>query len=113
MIGIISIVASLFVCIITPLAVREIRGGWVKPSFAGDRDKFVQTYNRQLAGQTLAGVAFGLLFMGLALTETPPGENTLKLIAAAVWFAMAAICFVSRRSLQNFNATTTLSNTSA
>ena len=113
MIEIISIVVSLFVCIITPIAVREIRSGWVKPSFAGDRDKFVQTYNRQLAWQTLAGVVFGLLFLGLALIETPPAENTLQLIAAVIWFAMAVICFVSRRSLQNFTATTTLSNTSA
>jgi hypothetical protein len=113
MIEIISIVVSLFVCIITPIAVREIRSGWVKPSFAGDRDKFVQTYNRQLAWQTLAGVVFGLLFVGLGLIETPPAENTLQLIAAVIWFAMAVICFVSRRSLQNFTATTTLSNTSA
>ena len=112
MIEIISIVASLFVCIITPIAVREIRDGWVKPSFAGDRNKFVQTYSTQLAGQTWAGVAFGLLFVGLAL-ETPTGENTLKLIAAVIWFALAIICFVARRSLQNFTATTTLSNTSA
>jgi hypothetical protein len=113
MIELISIVASLFVCIITPFAVREIRGGWVKPRFAGDRRKFLQAYNRQLAGQTLAGVVFGLLFLGLALIETPPGENTLKLIAAAIWFAMAVICFVARRSLQNLTSTTTLSKTSA
>ena len=113
MIEIISIVVSLFVCIITPIAVREIRSGWVKPSFAGDRDKFVQTYSRQLAWQTLAGVAFGLLFVDVALSETPPAQNTLKLIAAVVWFALAIICLVSRRSLQNFTATTTRRKTRA
>ena len=113
MLELISIVASLFVCIITPIAVREIRDGWVEPRFAGDRNKFIQAYNRQLAGQTLAGVVFGLLFVGLALIETPPAENTLKLIAAVIWFAMAVICFVARRSLQNLTATTTLSKTSA
>jgi hypothetical protein len=113
MIELISIVASLIVCIVTPIEVRKIRGGWVKPKFAGDRDKYLQAYNRQLGALTLAGVVFGILYVGLAFIETEPGENVVKLIAAVIWFAVAVICFASRRSLQGITANTTLSNTSA
>ena len=113
MIELISIVASLIVCIVTPIEVRNIRGGWVKPKFAGDREKFLQAYNRQLGALTLAGVVFGILYVGLALIETEPGENVVKLIAAVTWFAVAVVCYVSRRSLQDITATATLSNTNA
>ena len=41
MIELISIVASLVVCILIPIEVGRIRRGWVRKNFAGDRGKFL------------------------------------------------------------------------
>jgi hypothetical protein len=97
MIELISIVCSLAICILTPIEVARIRRGWVRPKFAGDREKFLTAYRRQLTLLTWLGIVFGALSVGLAFIEIHPGEGTVKFIAAAIWLAVACISFVSRR----------------
>ncbi len=41
MLELISIVAALALCILIPIEVGEIRGGWVRQSFAGDQARFL------------------------------------------------------------------------
>ncbi len=113
MIELISIVCSLAVCVITPIEVSRIRSGWVRPKFAGDREKFLTAYRKQLTMLTWVGVVFGLLSTALAFMETTPGEPIVKLVAAAIWFAVAVICFISRRMLPDADATGSLSGSSA
>ena len=99
MIELISIICSLAICILTPIEVSKIRGGWVREKFAGDREKFLMAYRKQLTMLTWVGVVFGLLSIGVSFIETHPGESTVKYIAAAIWLAVAGICAVSRRLL--------------
>ena len=99
MLELISIIASLVLCIITPIEVAKIRGGWVRRKFDGDRQKFITGYGRQLNYFTWLGIGFGVLMLVTAFLETEPGENVVKLVAAMVWFALAVICIVSRRLL--------------
>src|SRR5262249_17160214 len=99
MIELIGIVCSLAICILTPIEVNKIRGGWVRKKFAGDRAKFLTAYRAQLKMLTILGLVFGIPFIGLALAESEPGKPTVKLVAAVIWFAVAAITFVGRRKL--------------
>jgi hypothetical protein len=99
MIELIGIICSLAICILTPIEVGKIRGGWVRKKFAGDRAKFLTAYRAQLKMLTWLGLFFGVLFIGLAFLETEPGESVFKLIAAVIWFAVSAITFVGRRML--------------
>src|SRR3954471_21776644 len=99
MIELISIIASLAVCIITPIEVEKIRKGWVRKKFGGDRAKFLTAYHSQLKLLTILGVVFGVLQVVLAMIESEPGENIVKLIAGLIWFAVAVVCFVSRRRI--------------
>jgi len=99
MLELISIIAALAICVLTPIEVRRIRGGWVRKQFAGDRAKFLAAYRRQLTLLTWLGVVFGVLGIGMALIETKPGEATVKSVAAIIWFTVAGISFVSRRML--------------
>jgi hypothetical protein len=99
MIELISIIASLAICILVPIEVRRIRGGWMRKSFVGGRAKFIASYRRQLTLLTWMGVVFGVLGIGLALIETKPGETTVKSIGAAIWFVVAGICFYFRPTL--------------
>src|SRR5215475_7550548 len=99
MIELIGIICSLAICILTPIEVNKIRGGWVRKKFAGDRAKFLTAYRAQLKMLTVLGLVFGVLFIGLAFLENEPGEPVVKLIAAIIWFAVACITFVGRRKL--------------
>ncbi len=99
MIELISILCSLAICILTPIEVNKIRGGWVNKRFENDREKFLDVYRKQLRMLTWLGVGFGTLTLGLILIESEPGEKIVKLVAAAIWYAVAAICFVQRGRL--------------
>lgn len=99
MLELISIIASLAPCILTPIEVARIRGGWVRKKFANDRQAFIVAYQRQLNMLTWLGLVFGILMLATALLETEPGEDVVKLIAAVIWFAVAVVCFVCRRRL--------------
>ena len=48
MIELISIIASLAICILIPIEVGKIRSGWVRKKVAGDRPKFLAAYRSQL-----------------------------------------------------------------
>jgi hypothetical protein len=113
MIELISIIASLAVCILTPFEVRRIRRGWVHKKFAGDQAKYLAAYRKQLTLLIVVGIVFGVLGIGLAFIETKPGEMTVKIIAAVIWFAVAVICFISRRMLPSGPTAAPLSGTRA
>ena len=113
MIELISIICSLAICIITPIEVGRIRSGWVREKFKGDREKFIAAYHKQLALLTWVGVGFGIFSIGLSFIELHPGEGTVKIIAAVVWFAVAVICAVSKRMLPAATAEGSLTGSSA
>jgi hypothetical protein len=99
MIELISILCSLMICVLTPIEVGRIRGGWVNKKFENDRPKFLAAYSRQLAMLTWVGVGFGVLTLGLVAIEHNPGERIVKMVAGVIWLAVAAICFIYRKRL--------------
>jgi hypothetical protein len=105
MIEVISIVASLALCILIPIETGKIRNGWVRKNFAGDRPKFPAAYRKQLKLLMWMGLVFGVLSIGLAPLETHPGEPTVKVIAGVIWFVVAALCFSSLRTLAKAGVT--------
>lgn len=104
MIELISIICSLVILVLTPIEVREIRGGWVREKFKGDREQFIVAYRKQLVLLTWMGVVFGALTIGLAFIEMEPGESTLRLIAGLIWLAVACVCFMSGRMIPDVPA---------
>jgi hypothetical protein len=99
MIELISILCSLMICVLTPIEVGRIRGGWVNKKFENDRPKFLAAYNRQLAMLTWVGLGFGVMTFGLIAIESNPGERIVKGVAGAIWLAVAVICYIYRRRL--------------
>jgi hypothetical protein len=99
MLELIAIIAALVICVLTPFEVRRIRGGWVHKKFAGDRAKYIVAYRKQLTILIYMGAVFGVLGIVFAAIATRPGDTTVKIIAAVIWFAVSAICFFSRRML--------------
>ena len=99
MIELISIVASLALCILIPIEVSKIRNGWVRSTFAGDRPKFLAAYRRQLNLLKWMGLGLSVLSIALAPLETHAGEPTVKVIAGIIWFVVAGLCFSALRSL--------------
>ena len=99
MIELISIVASLALCILIPIEVSKIRNGWVRKGFVGDRSKFLAAYRKQLKLLMWLGLVFGVLSVALAPLESQAGEPVVKVISAIIWFVVAGICFSSLRSL--------------
>jgi hypothetical protein len=99
MLELISIIAALTLCILTPFEVGKIRKGWVRKKFGDDRQKFIVAYQRQLNFFTWLGLGFGVLVLATAFLEAEPGEAAVKTIAAVIWFVLAVVCFVSRRRL--------------
>jgi len=106
MIELISILCSLVICIVTPIEMNRIRGGWVAKKFDGDRERFLAAYRKQLNMLVWLGVVFGGVNILLAVIEANPGERVVKFVAAAIWFAAAGISHASRRGLpaSNLNA---------
>lgn len=105
MLELIAIVCALVVCILTPFEVRRIRGGYVHKKFADDRGKYLAAYRKQLTLLIVAGAIFGVLGIVFAAFEERPGGATVRIVAAVIWFAVSAICFVSRRMLPDGSAT--------
>jgi len=99
MIELISILCSLAICIVTPIETNKVRGGWVSKKFAGDRERFLAAYRKQLNMLVSVGVVFGALNLLLALIEANPVERAVKFVAAAIWFVAAGVSHVSRRGL--------------
>jgi predicted Na+-dependent transporter len=101
MIELISIVASLALCVLIPLEVGKIRNGWVRKNFAGDRAKFLAAYRKQLRLLIWMGIVFGVLSFALAPFEAHAGEPTVKVVAGIIWFVVAGLCLSSLRALAN------------
>lgn len=99
MIELISIIASLVLCILIPIEVNKVRNGWVRKNFAGDRPKFLAAYRRQLNMLKWLGLVFGVLSIALAPLETHAGEPTVKVIAGIIWFEVAGLSFSALRTL--------------
>lgn len=99
MIELISILCSLIVCIVTPIEVNKIRNGWVNKKFANDPQKFLDVYRKQLRMLIFVGLGLGALTFLMSFLEENPGERVFKWVAAAIWLAVAGICYVSRGRL--------------
>jgi hypothetical protein len=99
LIELISIVASLALCVLIPIEVGKIRNGWVRKNFAGDRRKFLAAYRKQLKLLMWMGFVFGVLSFALAPLETQAGEPTVKVIAGIIWFVVAGLSLSSLNTL--------------
>ena|SRR5205823_11612159 len=99
MLELISIVCSLAICILTPIEVHKIRAGRVRRGVAGDQAKYIAAFDKQLRWLMWVGLVFGVLTLGLAFIEKRHGESVVKIVAAAIWFAVACITFIGRRQL--------------
>jgi hypothetical protein len=99
MIELVSLVCSLMICILTPIEVNRLRGGWAPKKFEGDRDGYLVRYRTQLRMLTFVGLGFGGLTLLLTMLEADPGEKVFKAIAGLVWFAVAFICHTQRARL--------------
>jgi hypothetical protein len=79
--------------------VHKIRAGRVRKGFAGDRARYIAAFDKQLTWLMWVGLVFGVLTLGLAFIEKRPGEAVVKIVAAAIWFAVAGTTFIGRRQL--------------
>ena len=70
----------------------QIRKGWVHKKFAGDRPHSGRL-PQEHQGDDVLGLILGVSGIGMALIEARHGEAIVKLIGAAIWFAVAGIAF--------------------
>jgi hypothetical protein len=113
MLELIAIVAGLIVCVMMPIEVGKIRKGWVHKKYAGDRPKYLAAYRKQIRMLMWLGLVFGVMGIGLAALEARHGEAIVKLIGAAVWFAVSGIAFTSLRTLAQIPDTEPVANSGA
>jgi hypothetical protein len=99
MLELIAMVAGLVVCIMTPIEMNKIRKGWVHKKFAGDRPKFLAHYRKQIRAMMWLGIILGVSGIGLAAFAHEGAEAIIRLIGAAIWFAVAGTAYASRRTL--------------
>ena len=99
MLELIAMVAGLAVCVWLPIEMGKIRKGWVHKKFAGDRPKFLAAYRKNVRVMMWLGLVLGVAGIGMALIEARQGEAIVKLIGAAIWFAVSGIAFTSLRTL--------------
>ena len=99
MVELIGLLASLLVCILTPIQVSKMRSGWLPKKFKGTHEQYFAIFDKQLVFLLWAGIIFGILEIVMMFLEDDPGERIVKLVAAILWFAVAIISFVSRRTL--------------
>ena len=99
MLELIAMIAGLIVCIMMPIEMGRIRKGWVSKKFTGDRPKFLAAYRKQLKMLMWLGLVFGVSGIGLAALADQRAESIVKLIGAAIWFAVSGIAYTSLRAL--------------
>jgi hypothetical protein len=99
MLELISIVASLVICVLLPIQASKIRKGWVPKNFANDRPKFLAVHRKQFKMLMWLGLVFGILGLAMAPLEDHPGERTVKVIAAAIWFVVSGLGFYAFRTV--------------
>jgi len=106
-IELISILASLAVIILTPIQTAQIRAGRRSKRFQGTPEQYVQSYRKQMMLLVWLGLIFGALNIGLIFVETRAGEWIVKLVAAALWFGVCVVSFLSRQKLAELPAAAT------
>ncbi len=99
MLELIAMVAGLAVCVWMPLEMSKIRKGWVHKKFAGDRPKFLAAYRKNIRSLMWLGLVLGVSWIGLAAIADQRAESIVRLIGAAIWFAVSGIAFASLRAL--------------
>ena len=99
MLELIAMVAGLAVCVWLPIEMSKIRKGWVHKKFAGDRPKFLAAYRKQIRSMVWLGLILGVAGIGLAAIADQRAESIVKLIGAAIWFAVSGIAYTSHRAL--------------
>ena len=113
MLELIAMVAGLAVCVWLPIEMSKIRKGWVHEKFAGDRPKFLAAYRKQIRSMVWLGLILGVAGIGLAAIADQRAESIVKLIGAAIWFAVSGIAFTSLRALAQMPDTEPVANTGA
>jgi FtsH-binding integral membrane protein len=99
MLGLIAMVAGLAVCVWLPIEMSKIRKGWIHKKFAGDRPKFQAHYRKQIRSMMLLGLVVGVAWIVMAAIADQRAESIVRLIGAAIWFAVSGIAYTSRRAL--------------
>ena len=105
MLALIAMVAGLAVCVWLPIEMSKIRKGWVHKKFAGDRPKFLAHYRKQVRSMMLVSLVVGVAWIGLAAIADQRAESIVRLIGAAIWFAVSGIAFTSLRALTQISDT--------
>ena len=105
MLELIAMVAGLAVCLWMPLEMSKIRKGWVHKKFAGDRPKFLAAYRKNIRSLMWLGLVLGVSWIGLAAIADQGAASIIKLIGAAIWFAVSGIAFTSLRTLAQISDT--------
>lgn len=99
MLELIAMVAGLALCVWLPIEMSKIRKGWVHKKFAGDRPNFLAHYRKQIRSIMWLGLVLGVAGLGLAAMADQRAESIVKLIGAAIWFAVSGIAYTSHRAL--------------
>ena len=100
MIEIISILASLVIVILTPIQTAQICAGKAIKGYKGTREENAAVFSKQLGFLIWLAPVLAVLNLAMILIETEPGEWIVKSIAAALWLAVFAVTFASRRKLE-------------
>jgi FtsH-binding integral membrane protein len=105
MLELIAMVAGLAVCVWLPIEMSKIRKGWVHKKFAGDRPRFLAAYRKNIRAMMWLGLVLGVAGIGMAALADQRAESIVKLIGAAIWFAVSGIAFTSLRTLAQISDT--------
>jgi hypothetical protein len=99
MLTLVSMLAGLALCILLPIVMRKVAGGWVNPKFKGTREEFVAKCRRLLTWLIWLGLVIGVVSIAAAWA---PGDTLLRidrLASGAIFVALAIVSFMSRRHL--------------
>jgi hypothetical protein len=104
MIELISILASIALLIVTPIQTAQVCSGKVNPKFKGPPQAYVAAFRKQVGMTAWLGAAFAAVNLLLIFITSEPGEWIVKAVAAVLWVAVSAVCFVSARKLDRLPA---------
>lgn len=108
MIELIGIVCCIAAIIGLPLQTAKIRTGWMPAKFKGTFAEYLASWRKQLGVLMWVGVGLGALNIVLAvIPQDTAYEWIAKAVSAALWFALSAVSFFSRRSLDGVTASPT------
>jgi len=99
MLTLVSILAGVVLCIMLPIFMRKVAGGWVNPTFKGTREEFVAKCRQLLTWLIWLSLVIGVVSIAAAWA---PGDTPLRidrLAAGAISVTLAIVSFMSRHHL--------------